>query len=286
MAEEDVTDTVTPETTTTPPVEAGFSLSEGQQPEVSEATTTADSRDYEAEARSMGWVPEAEWKGDRKPTKFLDAKEFVEKGETLIPMLRQQLEKERKDSEERFAKLERMNARTVERLKAQHARELDAMKVEREAAVKAGNVDEFRRIDKQIEEHQKSEPEAEPATKENPRDIESEWTKKNDWYGKDPAMTGFATYYSQTIARPDLPIEENLRLTEAEVRKQFPLHFTKTGANGHAPVDGGSPNGAQPARKDILSSKLPSEALRQAKADVASGLYKDTEAWAKVYFEK
>lgn len=290
MSDQNVAEGATVETTPTPSVEAGFSLPEGQQdnPVADQSSEPADTRDYEAEARSMGWVPEAEWKGERKPSKFLDAKDFVERGETVIPILRSQLERERKESEERFSKLEKMNQKTIERLKAQHAAELEGMKAKREEAVKAGNVDEFRKIDKQIADHEKSAPDNEPepeATKEDPKAVEAEWAKNNDWYGKDETMTGWAVWYSQSIARPGLSMADNLKQTEEAVRKKFPLHFNKAGANGHAPVDRGSPNGAPP-RKDTLTSKLNAEELRFAKQAVESGAYKTTEDWAKVYFEK
>ena len=46
--------------------------------ETTEAAPVADERDYEAEARAMGWKPADEWSGD--PTKHRDAKTFVELG--------------------------------------------------------------------------------------------------------------------------------------------------------------------------------------------------------------
>src|SRR5690606_35489735 len=42
--------------------------------------------DYEAQAKSMGWVPQDEWKGD--PDKWTDAQEYVERGEQVLPILR------------------------------------------------------------------------------------------------------------------------------------------------------------------------------------------------------
>jgi hypothetical protein len=41
---------------------------------------------FETQAREMGWVEKEQFRGD--PTKWVDAKEFVERGEHFLPMLR------------------------------------------------------------------------------------------------------------------------------------------------------------------------------------------------------
>src|SRR5574337_489576 len=43
-------------------------------------------RDYESEAKEMGWRPQAQYKGD--PEKWVDAQEFVERGEHILPILK------------------------------------------------------------------------------------------------------------------------------------------------------------------------------------------------------
>lgn len=52
-------------------------VEEGQQEEV---------RDYEGEASEMGWRPKEQFKGD--PEKWVDAQEFVERGEHILPILK------------------------------------------------------------------------------------------------------------------------------------------------------------------------------------------------------
>lgn len=277
------------ETTPTPPVEAGFSLPETQQGD------QPQERDYEAEAREMGWVPEAEFKGDKKPAKFLDAKEFVERGETVLPFvqrenkrLKEQIEKSAKDHEARFEKLSRMAEKTLEAERQRHARELAALQGQRDAAVQKGDVAEFRRLDKEITDHQANAPgevEKPVETQEKAQEVQTAWQKNNDWYGKDAVMTGYANYVSQGFAQanPQITMEENLRLTDEAMRKQFPTAFkNKTDANGHAPVDSGGepkPTGS----KTPLFDKLPQEAKAQAQKDVAAGAYKTVEEWARVY---
>lgn len=248
----------------------------------------APTRDFESEARAMGWVPEAEWKGDKRPAKFLDAEAFVERGETVIPILKSQLAKKDQEWADRFSKLEKMTEKTIKKQAEQHAQELAALQASREAAVEAGDVTTFRKIDKQIAAHEKATPEllAEAKAPEQANEeAVAAWRKENAWYETDDDLTEAAIGISQNILRknPNITMAENLRQTTEKMRERFPLKLGgKTGANGHAPVDGGALNGAPP-RKETLFSKLPAEAQRQAKLDVANKVYANVEDWAKAY---
>jgi uncharacterized protein YecT (DUF1311 family) len=48
-------------------------------------------RDFEAEARTMGWVPKDEFRGD--PARHVEAQAFVERGENEMPLLKAQLKR-------------------------------------------------------------------------------------------------------------------------------------------------------------------------------------------------
>ncbi len=48
-------------------------------------------RDYEAEARSSGWLPQDQWKGP--PEKWVDAEKFVQRGEQFLPFVQAKLKK-------------------------------------------------------------------------------------------------------------------------------------------------------------------------------------------------
>ena len=54
-----------------------------------------DGQDFEAEAREMGWVGQEEWEGPED--KWIDAKSFVEKGESVLPILRANNKRLKKD---------------------------------------------------------------------------------------------------------------------------------------------------------------------------------------------
>ncbi len=259
-----------------------------------DAPQAEPARNYEAEARASGWVPETEWKGDKKPAKFLDAQEFVERGEELAPFLKKEnkrlqerLDRVVRDFDGRVEKLNRVAVTTQERLVADYERQLNEIKTAQEKAVEAGDKDEFKRLERQrgtLEANRPEEIEIEQPKGANPDD---EFRKSNTWYGVDDDMTAIAMGYSQKIQRESngaMALEDNLRKTEAYMRQKYPaLYGAKPAVNGHAAVDGGGSFTA-PARSDPLS-KLPNEARHQAKQDMQKypKIYPDAASWIKAY---
>lgn len=240
----------------------------------------AAERDYEAEARSEGWVPETEFKGNKRPAKFLSAQEFVERGELFAPF-RKRIEKQ---VEERVSKIEKVHERTLKTLQAQHDKEIAGLKAERKTAIKAGNVEEVERIEARIETLADAAP-TKVDTKTDD-DVQADWMARNAWYAEDEDLATVALGYSNRIRSPELSLEENLKRTEEYIKKKFPEKFgstTKPAANAHAAVDGGghAPGGL---KSDPLA-KLPAEARAQAKSDMAKypKVYPNAEAWAKAY---
>src|SRR5512146_1603526 len=55
----------------------------------------------EAEASHMGWMPQERWVSEGKPAdKWVDAKTFLERGENILPIVRQNLHKTREELEQ------------------------------------------------------------------------------------------------------------------------------------------------------------------------------------------
>ncbi len=59
----------------------------------------ADDTQYENDAREMGWVSKDEWEGPED--KWVDARTFVEKGENILPLLRANNKRLKKDLQSR-----------------------------------------------------------------------------------------------------------------------------------------------------------------------------------------
>jgi len=293
MSEENVGD-ITPaiEPTITAP-EAVFSSPDSGDTQVQE-------RNYEAEARDMGWVPEGEFKGDKKPAKFLEAKDFVERGETVLPFVQREVkrlkserEQEKKDYEARFERLTKATEATLKKQREDHSRELVELTTKRDAAVEKGDVAGFKTLERQITDHKANAPQVEDIAPQpqaaDPADNDktvASWQDANKWYGTDDALTEAAIGISQNLLRknPTISMAENLRLTDEAMKARFPLRFGGTGANAHAPVDsGGDPKPLVNESKSPLYDKLPKEAKALADQAVKDGVYKSKEEWARVY---
>jgi hypothetical protein len=248
------------------------------------ALSSQDDRDYEAEARKMGWVPEDEFKGDKKPARFKTAQEFVEDGETLTPHVKRIIANIEKDFAERLTRIEKSHKSTVGKLEEIHKAEVASLKQQKTAAVKAGNVELVAEIDDELDKRRDGAPlQAEEV--EDQTALEDAFAKENDWYGKNIKMTAFAQGISLDLAKksPDMKLSTNLKKVVEAVEEQFPEYFEKKpAANGHAAVDGGSD--APGPRGDPLS-KLPPEARAQAKADMKAypKIYPDAQSWLKAY---
>lgn len=282
----------------------GVTVNEAVQGEGNQDTQgqQEQARDFEAEARDMGWVPEEEFRGPKD--KWKPAEEFVRRGEDILPIVRSQNKKfqdklreqeallSKKDEEfsKRLERMEKMNKLAIERQKEAHQAELARLKSEMRKAVEDGDTVAFDKLETQREElSKKTFDEPDTATSgDDPAAIQEAWVAKNDWYVTDFEKAQEAERYSQWLAKnnPKITLQDNLAKTEAYMKEKHPELAggkKKTAGNGHAAVDGG---GEFPGagRKEGPAVKLPSEARRQAEADVKAGLYKNVDDWAKVYF--
>ena len=250
-------------------------------------------RDYEKEAREAGWVPEAEWKGDRKPSKFLDAETFVKRGEEVAPFIRKEnqrlkeaMEKKDRDYAERFARLEKVNKATFDAQERAHKAEIDRVKREQRAAAESGDLKEFDRLENVKSSLEKQAPKPETVQQaDTGKDLEARrtaWRAENPWFDDDYDLQQFVVSYSTFYGdrHPEMSFEEVMKVTTAETKKRHPEKFGGARSNGHSAVDGGgnfSGTGSSPL------DKLPAEARAQAQKDMKAypKIYPNAAAWIK-----
>ena len=254
----------------------------------------ASERNWEAEAKELGWVPQEQFKGDAD--KWRPAEEFVRRGEEILPIVRKQNEKlhnEVKELRETNERMSRMFEKTTARIKAEYEGQIETLKTQRKAAIKEGDADRVEAIEQRIDslkEQVADEPSAtvvpEAGSKEHTA-LVKDFAKANVWFLEEPDMAAYAEQFSQRNAslNEGISFADNMQATVAAVRKKFPAYFgNATAANGHAAVDtGGSFPGAQPT-VDPLVAKLPREARDQMTKDIKAGLYKTEKAWAQAYY--
>lgn len=171
---------------------------------------SAASAEQQAAAKEMGWIPPEKFKGD--PERFVDADEYLKRGEEVLPIVKQQLRRTR----EEMATLHASHVQTQEALKAatqalhdiearhtvETQRAVDEAKAQTKAALarasEAGDHDAVAELTERMVELRKEAPAAEK--KEEPKAAEvpqttsefEEWKEENPWYGKDRRKTALA----------------------------------------------------------------------------------------------
>lgn len=254
--------------------------------EPGEEAPETSSKDMEAKARDMGWRPKEDFKGD--PSAWRDAPEYVRRGEEILPVVRSRLEKSEARNAELADKLERANkdfagkfkrlehmsevalTKQAEQLKSQYA-------ARKEAAVQAGDLDEYRRADKEEDDAlgdlaEKTKPPVEasqdgafdalpPAT----RTTIKGWVDDNTWFTTDKEMNALASAHHEKLLteKPGMTLTQNLTAVRDYVKRKFPEKFgeEEAPARGSRVEGGGRSSGGA---SGSLWAKLPADAKAQA----------------------
>jgi hypothetical protein len=271
--------------------------------------TETPSPEIEARARAMGWRPQEEFNGD--PNKWKPAADFVAKGENDLPVLRENLRRTTStitDLQARFARQEQENKATVERLErmseAALKRQKDTLEAQYQAAMRNaaanGDVDAYDRLDAgrrqavtefdtqvaEVKRPVETQPQRGNApSAEDTAKIEG-WINRNPWYRSDMELNHAATAYSSFLTQqnPNMGLDENLKQTEAHMRKRYADKFG-TVADPPA-VEGGGTRMTASASRGKGWNDLPSDARAQAAKLIKEGLFKDQNDYAKEYWSQ
>lgn len=267
------------------------------------------SENIEQEARTMGWVPQSEFRGDAE--KWVSAETFVERGHTVLPILKannRRLEEQvQKLTEEgqRLQTLFEASQEAIQGLQEVHSEHTKAavekakreLKAELKQAKEDGDVDLEITVTEALAEIREQEkaaaakppekkPEA-PAPQVNTHPDFVPWLKENPWFGTDSRKTLRATGIAQEL-RAD-PEYDSLQ-GKAFFDKVVEVMEERTGSGGRpSKVNSGRPSGGpNSGGGDKSYEALPPDAkeacTRQAKKLVGEGrAYKDMASWQKYY---
>lgn len=280
-------------------------------PQTTAEPTQAAGDDVESKARSQGWVPQDEWRGD--PEKWRPADEFVKRGEELLPValersraaerkaqeLEARLAARERESEEKLARLERMSTAALQRQREQLE---NAYRNAMRDAVTSGDTQRFDQLerdrttavadfDKQLSEQ--AQPQRQPGQPAPlPPDIERQvatWVQQNEWFNRDPEMNSVAQLHHQRLLRekPGLSIADNLAETAKYVRQRYPDKFGTSERQIIAPmVEGGGGRMAATGnnRRKGVADLSPEERKIGEKFVKVDKLYPNLDAYAQDLF--
>lgn len=245
--------------------------------------------DAEAKARTMGWRPQEEYKGNAP---WIDAEEFLKRGEMSIPILRSEINKLRSQVEEaqkagklyaemraaeeakkyqdRIAELEAKMAVAVEEADGRTflATKQELEQTQREAA-------------KKLEETNKT-PDS-PAPAALPPEVLA-WQEANPWITTEPEAAAVAMARGQALKAQGKPIAEILKGMEQVTRERFPELFglaprTNTAQRGGRHTGTGMRSGGK------TFNDLPPDAQATCDMLIRNKMVKSRESYAKNYFE-
>lgn len=276
-----------------------------------EKPVSAASADEQKRASDMGWTPPEYYKGD--PAKFIDAPEFIERGQTVLPILRKTNERlhgdiaalraEVRQRDTKFAELENRLAESdlahsVERQKAVEQARAE-VRAELAHAIKEGDTvaiadlqersdnlrDEARDLREAVKKAEAPSPRSQPA--DQTEVMFNSWAAANPWFstGGQALQAEFgAELISIRAEQPHLWGYDLLNAAANRLhtkRARPPQKVTSAASGGSGGQAGGGTSYAD----------LPAEARKacddDAKRFVGKGKrYETREAWNKTYAER
>ena len=243
--------------------------------------------DYEGRARRMGWKPKDEYRGP--PGGWRDAKEFVERGENELPVLKERLRKQDQDmgavlkrleeSREVIADLAERTRKADERAYQRAKAELEA---ERDRAVEAGDTARFRALERRREELEAEKPKPAPVAQpaaQQADPVVTEWVSENPWF-KNPALAAAADGIHRALlqSNPGLTIRQNLDTVTKRIRAAFPEQFPEERATQ---VEEPEENPRRRGAPDVTASSAPTVPSRAPAKSFRSLPQESKEAYAK-----
>ena len=267
----------------------------------------------EARAREMGWRPQAEYRGD--PEKWVDADTYVDRAETVLPIvkadrarLERQLNETRAElrqvrealegSRESISALEEFyteetkrqvaNARRDLSARIRAARENDDVDTELELQ---GELTRLNAAEERAKESAADDKKKGAVTKDEPpplTDAYKAWAAENAWFNTDAKKARRAIVVAQDIVEDSPHLRGKPEFYE-ELDKRLIAEGVKEGRRRDSKVEGGGgDDGGRPAGNGRSYEDLPADAKaacnKQAKALVGKDRKFKTEAeWRKYY---
>lgn len=250
----------------------------------------AGERDWESDARAMGWSPEEEFKGDKK--QWIDAKTFVERGEQMMPILKAQnkallkrisgMEKTINQARDFFSKSEQRG----------YDRAMAEIKARQREAVRTGDEEAFEAAEKDLNDLQKDG--NHQVSQADTAEAFISFKEENEWYDGESRAAKLATEYADAVGRktpldkssmgPNEYFEWIAEQVKERYSDRYPELFglAQPKPKPRSPVE--APSNVRPRAGTKTAADLDAVARRQGESFVKMGLFKDLNAYAKDYF--
>ena len=260
-----------------------FEDEEGEQLDVDENTASADEIER---ASRMGWTDKDAYTGP--PERWVDAKKFIERGETILPILKDRLRKQDDDLKGIRAELRQVVQNQGEYERTTRELVQEEFNQRKRAAVEAADTEAYDSVHKEEQTWQTKAPSAAAqAAPPGGNAILTNWIKENPWFDDDAELAEFANDVAGVIGNKSphlVGTAELLNKVAERTRKVFPEKFTNPNREGKGDVEGsrGPAGGASGGKKSYAN--LPPAAKAKCDQYVENNWVSDRAEYVASYF--
>jgi hypothetical protein len=226
-----------------------------------EVSQETKERDWEADARSMGWKPADEFRGP--PEAHVDAQSFVEKGENELPVLRDNMRKLTK----KYQDLENTFGEYQSFMDTQNKSLRDKLEAERISAVESGDVEKFQQTQQQIETLDAApKKEDKPSVDPGIEAAVQKFVADVPQFQTDPTINKRVNELDAFFAGQNLPPEQHFAKIKEVLVEEYPQKMNGTNERRvESPAVSTTARRAAPTQGAKTFDKLPAEAKDQFK---------------------
>lgn len=253
------------------------------EPEETEAEESADveeageieeeSDPIEERAKAMGWSPIDQWRGD--PEKHVDAKTFVDRAYTKVPIMQNQLRRFEEDNKALRKSMQLLVERTKKADEDAYERAISHVRRMKSEAVAEGDSQKYESAERHMEQLLANKPkpiempEPEVSAEESPEF--QGWVRENDWYMKDRDLQNAADTLAAIVRKdePNLVGSAFFNKVAEKVRVAYPHKFSNQNRKKPPAVEGAI-EGKKGGGKGY--SDLPAEAKKACERFVKDGI--------------
>jgi len=203
--------------------------------DVDEGQSTQDEIDR---ATRMGWTDKESYTGPAE--RWVDAKTFIERGETILPILKDRLRKQDDDLKGIRAELRQVIQTQGEFERTTRERVQEEFDERKRKAVEEADTEAYDAVHKEERTWQANAPTA-PATAPAGNEVLDHWKANNTWFEKDAELTEFADDLAGVISKREPHLAGTPELLEriaARTKAAYPDKFTNPNRSGKGDVEG------------------------------------------------
>lgn len=259
--------------------------------------------EIQTRARGMGWSPKDQWRG--APDRWLDAPDFVRRGEELLPIVNAQNRSLREELNQTKVQLaaaaesiealkefnSKANRETLKQTREELAGQIKQAREDGDTKAELELTEKFNEAGEAIKESEKPKPAAaavKPVQQET-TPVFKDWATENPWFGTDEPKSDYAMGVAGRLraSQPHLTERAFLDAVAKAVNTQFPTQRRQSkveGARGGNGGGGGSDSGKS-------YSDLPADAKAACDKDAkrlvgANRAFKTNADWQAHYVKK